>query len=80
MHYYSRTSIIHPQINRLSRLTVSHAEAKSMLSKCFEWFEQQTEADATQLLLLRRIRDMAAKKARNMLKQQKLTDFYNINC
>jgi len=32
--------------------TITHSEAESMLSKCFEWFVQQTEADATQLLLL----------------------------
>jgi len=44
-----------------------------MLSMCFEWFEQQTEANTTQLLLLRRIRDMAAIKIRSMVKQNKLT-------
>lgn len=34
------------------------------------------EANATQLLLLPRIRDMTTKKIRNMIKQKKLTDFF----
>jgi len=47
-----------------------------MLSMCLEWFEQQAEADATQLLLLRRLRDTAAKKTCCMVKQKKLTEFF----
>uniref|UniRef100_A0A0A9W4R2 THAP domain-containing protein 1 n=1 Tax=Lygus hesperus TaxID=30085 RepID=A0A0A9W4R2_LYGHE len=43
---------------------ISHGEAETMLSQCIEWFEQQPEADSTQISLLRKIRDMAAKKAR----------------
>lgn len=56
--------------------TISHTEAEAMFSKCIDWFEQQSEADSTQLLLLRRLRDLAAKKARNVLTQKKLTDFF----
>lgn len=32
---------------------ITHAKAGSMLSKCFEWFEEQTEANATQLTALK---------------------------
>lgn len=55
---------------------ISHSEAETMFSKCIEWFEQQEEADATQLLLLRTIRNTAAKKARGALRQKKMTDFF----
>ena len=35
--------------------TTSHSEAEAMLSKCIDWFEKQKEANATQILLLRKI-------------------------
>jgi hypothetical protein len=44
-----------------------------MLSKCIEWFEGQEEANATQILLLRKIRNIAAQKARASKKQKKMT-------
>lgn len=46
------------------------------LVECLEWFKQQTEANAIQLLLLQRVKDTAAQKARGMVKQKKLTDFF----
>lgn len=39
-----------------------------MFSKCLDWFEQETEADAIRFLL-RKIKDKTAKKSRGMLKQ-----------
>ncbi|KAL4143342.1 hypothetical protein QTP88_005683 [Uroleucon formosanum] len=54
----------------------SHSEAEAMLSKCIDWFEVQEESNATQVLLLRKIRNIAAKKARESKKQTKMTDFF----
>ncbi|XP_047103821.1 jerky protein homolog-like [Schistocerca piceifrons] len=56
--------------------TISHSEAETMLSKCTEWFESQEEANATQALLLRKIRNIAAVKARTSKRQKKLTDYF----
>lgn len=54
----------------------SHSEAETMLSKCIDWFEMQEEANATQVLLLRKIRNIAAQKARASKKQKKMTDYF----
>lgn len=56
----------------------SHCEAESMLSKCIDWFETQDEANATQILLLRKIRNIAAQKARVSKKQKKMTDYFKV--
>lgn len=56
--------------------TVSHSDAETMLSKCIVWFEKQEEADATQLLLLRKIRNIAAVKSRASKKQKKISDYF----
>lgn len=56
--------------------TTTHAEVETMLTKCMDWFELQEEANATQLLLLRKIRNIAAQKARASKKQKKITDFF----
>ncbi|KAL4149797.1 hypothetical protein QTP88_003661 [Uroleucon formosanum] len=53
----------------------SHSEAEAMLSKCIDWFEVQEESNATQVLLLRQIRNIAAKKAREKKSQ---IFFYNM--
>jgi len=42
----------------------SHSEAEAMLSKCIDWFEIQDEANATQVLLLHKIQNIAAQKNR----------------
>jgi hypothetical protein len=57
---------------------LSHTEAGTMLSKCNEWFEGQEEANATQVLLLRKVRNIAAQKARASMKQKKMTDYFKI--
>ncbi|KAL4104443.1 hypothetical protein QTP88_019744 [Uroleucon formosanum] len=51
---------------------VIHSEAETMLSKCIDWFEVQEESNATQVLLLRQIRNIATKKAR----EKKKPDFF----
>ncbi|XP_047105980.1 jerky protein homolog-like [Schistocerca piceifrons] len=62
--------------NHEEKRTISHSEAETMLSKCMEWFESQEEANATQALLLRKIRNIAAVKARTSKRQKKLTDYF----
>jgi hypothetical protein len=57
---------------------LSHTEAETMLSKCTEWFEGQEEANATQILLLRKVRNIATQKARASKKQKKMTDYFKI--
>jgi hypothetical protein len=42
--------------------STSHAEVEAMLSKSIDWFEVQEEANATQVLLFRKIRNMAPLK------------------
>lgn len=51
----------------------SHSEVEITLTKCMEL---QEEANATQLLLLHKIRSSAAQKARTSKKQKKMTDFF----
>lgn len=53
----------------------SHSEAETVLSKCTEWFEIKEEADAMQVLLSRKIRNLASQKTQAVLKQ-KTTDFF----
>ncbi|XP_049958214.1 jerky protein homolog-like [Schistocerca serialis cubense] len=62
--------------NHEEKQTPSHSEAKTMLSKCIEWFESQEEANATQARLLRKIQNIATVKARTSKRQKKLTDYF----
>ena len=55
---------------------ISNAEAETMMTKCIDWFEKQEEADTTQLLLLRRIRNIAAVKAEGKCKQKCITHYF----
>ncbi|XP_047106853.1 jerky protein homolog-like [Schistocerca piceifrons] len=59
--------------NHEEKQTISHSEAETMLSKCIAWLESQEEANATQALLLRKIRNIAAVRARTSKGQKKLT-------
>lgn len=58
------------------RPATSHSAAEAMLTQCIDWYERQEEANATQILLLRKIRNIAAQKARAMKKQKKMTDYF----
>jgi hypothetical protein len=60
------------------KTTLSHTEAETMLSKCIKCFEGQEEANATQILLLRKVRNIAAEKARASKKQNEMTDYSEI--
>ncbi|GFY25228.1 uncharacterized protein TNCV_2483491 [Trichonephila clavipes] len=50
--------------NNESSKDPSNPDAFSALETAMEWYEQQSECCPTQLLLLKRIRDLAAKKRR----------------
>ncbi|GFV12771.1 uncharacterized protein TNCV_1367411 [Trichonephila clavipes] len=53
----------------------SNTDAFSALEAAMKWYEQQSECFPPQLLLLKRIRDLAAKKRRCTLVQRKISDF-----
>ncbi|GFT16580.1 uncharacterized protein TNCV_281891 [Trichonephila clavipes] len=50
----------------------SKADAFSALETTMEWYEQQSECYPTQLLLLKRIRDLETKKRRCTMVQRKI--------
>ncbi|GFW59200.1 uncharacterized protein TNCV_2781311 [Trichonephila clavipes] len=54
----------------------SNADAFSALETAMEWYEQQSECCPTQLLLLKRIRDLTAKKRRCTKTQRKIRDYF----
>ena len=56
----------------------SSGEVKDMLNKCLLWYERQEECTATSLLLLKRVRDLAASKRFANLKQLTLDSFLNL--
>ncbi|KRZ82412.1 hypothetical protein T08_5228 [Trichinella sp. T8] len=53
----------------------SHSEAYSCANVLFNLMQQQKEFSATQLMLMRNIRDVAAQKKLSSLKQKLITDF-----
>ncbi|PRD28635.1 UNVERIFIED_CONTAM: hypothetical protein NCL1_31773 [Trichonephila clavipes] len=58
-------------------------DAFSALETAVEWYEQQSECCPTQLLLLKRIRDLASEKRRYTIVQRKISDYfpqYRYNC
>ncbi|GFT07921.1 uncharacterized protein TNCV_873531 [Trichonephila clavipes] len=62
--------------NNESSKAPSNADAFSALETAMEWYEQQSECYPTQLLLLKRIRDLAAKKRRCTTVQGKIGDYF----
>ncbi|GFW17897.1 uncharacterized protein TNCV_1134971 [Trichonephila clavipes] len=54
----------------------SNADAFSALETAMEWYEQQSECCPSQLVLLKRIRDLAAKKRRFTIVQRKISDYF----
>ncbi|PRD32148.1 UNVERIFIED_CONTAM: hypothetical protein NCL1_21376 [Trichonephila clavipes] len=54
----------------------SNADAFFVLETAMEWYEKQSECYPTYLLLLKRIRDLAAKKRRRRMVQQKISDYF----
>ena len=55
----------------------SCGEVKDMLDKRLIWYERQDESTSTSLLLLKRIRDLAATKRLTNLKQMNLDSFFD---
>ena len=54
---------------------VSSGQAADMLEQCLMWYENQTEATATLLMLLKQIRDLAVKNRWQNLNQSTLRYF-----
>lgn len=54
----------------------SHADAYEAFQTAMNWLERQPEGTATQLVLLKRLRDMAAKKRTSTLVQKNIKDFF----
>ena len=55
----------------------SSGEVTDMLDKCLLWYERQGECTPTSLMLLKRVRDLAATKRFANLKQLKLDSFFS---
>lgn len=54
----------------------SHAEAFAAFETGLEWFERQTECCPAQLLFLKRLRDLAARKRVDTIRQLKIDHFF----
>ncbi|GFS94835.1 uncharacterized protein TNCV_4457031 [Trichonephila clavipes] len=65
----------HEDSNKSSK-DPSNADAFSALETDMEWYEQQSECCPTQLLLLKRIGDLAAEKRRCTMVQRKISDYF----
>ncbi|PRD20964.1 UNVERIFIED_CONTAM: hypothetical protein NCL1_53153 [Trichonephila clavipes] len=59
--------------NKESNKGASNADAFSALEIAMGWYEQQSEYCPTQLLLLKRVRDLAAKKRRCTMRSNDIT-------
>ncbi|GBM25290.1 hypothetical protein AVEN_45920-1 [Araneus ventricosus] len=51
---------------------ISNADAFECFAKGLMWLEQQTDSDSTELMLLKQLRDRAAKRRQSCLRQSKL--------
>ncbi|GFU79182.1 uncharacterized protein TNCV_2137051 [Trichonephila clavipes] len=54
----------------------SNADAFSALETAMEWYEQLSECCPTQLLMIKRVRDLAAKRRRCTMVQPKISDYF----
>ncbi|GFV77766.1 uncharacterized protein TNCV_1575141 [Trichonephila clavipes] len=54
----------------------SNADAFSVLETAMDCYEQQSECCSTELLLLKRIRNLAAKKRRCTMVQRKISYYF----
>ena len=55
---------------------INCGEAADMLEKCLKWYEEQKEATATNLMVLKGVRDLACKKRYSNLTQRTLGSFF----
>jgi hypothetical protein len=58
---------------------MSHSEGLNSIETALAYVEQQRQATATDVLLFRRWRDLAAKKRKEAQKQIRITNFLKIN-
>lgn len=56
----------------------SHSEAFTALETVMSWYETQPECSQVQLLLLKRMKDLAGNKRVSKLTQPKISDFFNV--
>ncbi|PRD33473.1 UNVERIFIED_CONTAM: hypothetical protein NCL1_17462 [Trichonephila clavipes] len=63
--------------NNESNKGPSKADAFSALETDMEWYEQQLECCPTQLLLLKRIRDLEATNERCRMVHRKISDYFS---
>ncbi|GFT17519.1 uncharacterized protein TNCV_4807611 [Trichonephila clavipes] len=59
-----------------SNKDTSNADVFSALETAMQWYVKQSECCPTQLLLLKRIRDLAAKKRRCTMVQRDISDYF----
>lgn len=57
-------------------LRLKAKEAACNMQKFIEWYQQQDESNSTDVMLLRRMRTLAAKKSETTVKQAKLTNYF----
>ncbi|GFU21933.1 uncharacterized protein TNCV_3284011 [Trichonephila clavipes] len=62
--------------NNESNKGPSNADAFSALETAMEWYEQPPECCPTQLLLLKRIKNLATKKRRCTVIKRKISDYF----
>ena len=55
---------------------VSASEAFTCLDIALRWFETQAESDQYQISVLKKVRDLAARKRVGLLRQTKIQDFF----
>ena len=58
----------------------TNGEAMEMLDKCLKWYECQLDATPGSIMLLKRIRDLAANKCYANLKQLTLHSYLENDC
>ncbi|GFW05020.1 uncharacterized protein TNCV_598141 [Trichonephila clavipes] len=61
---------------RTTTTKVARVHHFSALETAMKWYKQQSECYTTQLLLLKRIRDLAAEKRRCTMVQRKISDYF----
>ena len=58
--------------------SISNGEAMRMFDDCLQWLQQQDEANVYSMRVLRELRELAAKKRMNSLKQRSLREYLGI--
>jgi hypothetical protein len=61
-------------------VTISHTEGLEALERALLYVEQHSKATPTDVIFMKRWRDIAASSRRSTLYQKKITDFVNYKC